>query len=927
MGIRPNDFFAKTFLSFTLVCFLIGKTAGQNTIRKYLSGTDKDHTVEWKFKCTAGRNSGSWKYIPVPSCWEMQGFGTYHYGWAENFKENESGLYQFNFNSDPSWKNKTVRIVFEGSMTDTEVKINGTLAGPIHRGSFYRFKYDITKLIKQTNMLEVRVDKISADTSVNRAERMSDFWVFGGIHRPVYLEILPKQFIDWVAIDAKADGTFTANIYTENITSATSIDAQVLTLSGEPVGEAFSSTLSKGSFTTINTKIDRPRTWNPEQPNLYKVRITLTGKKGVLHTVTEKFGFRTVEFREKDGFYVNNQRVIFKGINRHTFWPTSGRTTSKEISILDVNLIKDMNMNAVRMSHYPPDDHFLDVCDSLGLFVLDELTGWQKKYDTPVGRKLLKEMIMKDVNHPSIIIWDNGNEGGNNHELVSDYALYDPQKRKVIHPWNIFQGTDTQHYKSLGCCVGSLYNGEHVFFPTEHLHGLYDGGHGAGLNEHWQLMKSNPLSAGVFLWVFADEGIVRHDENNRIDVVGNNAPDGIVGPYREKEGSFFTVKEIWSPVVMMENKLPANFDGTLSVKNEYLYTNLDKVKFQYRMETLGGPHNKKRIVLEEGLFNGPDVLPMEYGKIKIPPTMLKQAELLSLKAIDQTGREIYTWSWALKHPREITADLVSDAGSGKTNAEENSNSIELRANNVSITIDRLTGVITNVANQKGTISFNGGPVLAVGSGKVTNVKHYPAANDHVVEISLSGEMKRIVYVMKSNGVLKIDYSYSVYDLPGTKTFDYLGVNFNYPEKNVTGVKYAGRGPYRVWKNRLKGNRFGVWEKPYNNTVTGESWNYPEFKGYYNEFNWVVIETTEQPFTLLTETDNLFLRLYTPEKPKGAKNDNTSPPFPGGDISILHAISPMGTKFDGAENHGQEGAKNKVGWEWISGTIYLDFTPE
>ena len=105
---------------------------------------------------------------------------------------------------------------------------------------------------------------------------------------------------------------------------------------------------------------------------------------------------------------------------------------------MDVKLMKEMNMNAVRMSHYPPDQHFLDVCDSLGMFVLDELTGWQAKYDTIVGRKLVKELVVRDVNHPSIVIWDNGNEGGFNFALDGDYAKYDPQDRLVIHPWEHF---------------------------------------------------------------------------------------------------------------------------------------------------------------------------------------------------------------------------------------------------------------------------------------------------------------------------------------------------------------------------------------------------------------------------------------------------------------------------------------------------------
>ena len=104
-----------------------------------------------------------------------------------------------------------------------------------------------------------------------------------------------------------------------------------------------------------------------------------------------------------------------------------------------------------------------------------------------------------------------------------------------------------------------------IHLPTEFLHGLYDGGHGAGLNDYWEKIRHSDLGAGGFLWVFADEGVVRTDKGGILDTDGNHAPDGIVGPYREKEGSFYTIQEIWSPVQIMTAALTADFDGTLDV--------------------------------------------------------------------------------------------------------------------------------------------------------------------------------------------------------------------------------------------------------------------------------------------------------------------------------------------------------------------------
>ena len=119
----------------------------QKTEIQYLSGTDKDHTVNWDFYCTKGRNSGQWSAIKVPGHWEFQGFGAFNYGQKEKVYNDEKGLYKYQFSLPKEWRQKTINLVFEGSMTDTEVKINGKSAGITHQGAFYRFKYDVTGLL------------------------------------------------------------------------------------------------------------------------------------------------------------------------------------------------------------------------------------------------------------------------------------------------------------------------------------------------------------------------------------------------------------------------------------------------------------------------------------------------------------------------------------------------------------------------------------------------------------------------------------------------------------------------------------------------------------------------------------------------------------------------------------------------------------
>jgi hypothetical protein len=566
-----------------VLIFLCQTASAIETQRVYLSGRGKDDAVPWKFLCTTGALSGFWTNIPVPSNWDVKGFGHLTYKKDYSNSITECGLYEREFSAPKSWKDERVFLVFEGAMTDTSAKLNGRSVGPTHQGGFYRFKYEVTDKLKlgSKNKLEVTVAKHSANESVNKAERLADYWVFGGIYRPVYLEVVPQQFIGRVAIDARADGSFAMEVFLNGVGEADVVEAQVVTVEGRKVGEPFGVPALAGLGrlkAELQTQVASPKLWTAETPNLYRVEVRLKRGKEVLHTFTERFGFRTFEVRDGDGLYLNGQKLILKGVNRHSAWPDSGRCLSEAVHRLDIETIKAMNGNAVRMSHYPPDVKFLDLCDELGLYVLDELAGWHNQYDTDIGTKLVEAMVTRDVNHPSILFWDNGNEGGSNPELDRVFHEFDPQKRRVLHPWALHSGVNTAHYlaytnaevaasgepmyyhpkENAELLNTNLPNGW-IYMPTEFMHGLYDGGAGAGLADYWSMMMSYSNCAGGFIWVFADEGIRNPRGGDasspdsatvasqllRMDTAGNQAPDGIVGPYREREGSFYAIQEVW----------------------------------------------------------------------------------------------------------------------------------------------------------------------------------------------------------------------------------------------------------------------------------------------------------------------------------------------------------------------------------------------
>jgi hypothetical protein len=906
--------------TFSLVSF------PQKTEIKYLSGTDKDHTVTWDFFCTKGMNSGKWSTIQVPSNWEFQGFGAYNYGQNEKIFNDEKGLYKYQFNIPKNWKKKTVFLVFEGSMTDTEVKVNGKSAGSIHQGAFYRFRYDVTKLLipGSKNLLEVTVSKESEDKSINKAERRGDFWVFGGIYRPVYLEAYPSEFIDRVAIDAKADGTFKMDAYLSGILKANLLEAQLQTTDGKKFGAPVTIAITPGQEKSIvSGTFSNPSLWNPEQPNLYDVVVSLKNGKKIIHQEKQRFGFRTVEVKPGDGIYVNSQKIVFRGVCRHTAWPTSGRCSSKELSILDVNLMKDMNMNAVRMSHYPPDQHFLDVCDSLGMFVLDELTGWQAYYSTEVGKKLVKELVVRDVNHPSILLWDNGNEGGFNKDLREEYAKYDPQNRQVIEPWAKLNGMDTKHYPGYKYVDNALNNGNLIYFPTEFLHGLYDGGLGAGLDDYWNLLGSKSLSAGGFLWVFADEGVARKDLKDSIDNHGNNAPDGILGPYREKEGSFYTIREIWSPVKITTDRIDEHFDGKIRVSNRFLYSNLKQCKFSCELVRFKGKFpgfELQRVSLD---VPSPDLAVGYSGYLRIGlPQKWNEYDVLYLTASDPSGRLINKWSWNISGPDELKSRIVSTTPDEVTGSDKGE-FLVLSSGKTTVQFSKKTGMLTQVSVDNKIVPLNNGPKFVGDTLTFKEIKFMQSGKNGVIEITYNKSPECFArWTMLPGGWLEL-----AYQLHPIGKSNYAGITFDYPENLVKSATLLANGPYHVWKNRLKGTEFGLFNKTYNNTVTGETWNYPEFKGYYGNFYAVQIQSKELPVTIVSSTSDLYLHLFTPQPAKFAKGGVT-PPFPSGSISILHGISAIGTKFTKPEAEGPQSQMNEYlsADKPLSGRLYFYFGP-
>ena len=898
------------------------------TQRQYLSGHGCDDMVQWDFLCSDGRNSGKWTKIGVPSCWELQGFGTYQYGMRFYGKAtpegiaDEKGKYKTEFMLPQEWAGRQIQLVFEAAFTEIHVEINGRKAGNgTYQGGFTRHTIDVSDRVffgSKKNRLEVEVLKESTNPQVNLAERRADYWNFGGIWRPVFIISKPSQNIQRVAIDAKADGRFMADVFLNRAVNGSKVSVDIIDANGKKVVTSPTYIVASDKA-KVEFRTESPKLWNAEQPNLYTAVFTLKDAEGhTLHLERQKFGFRTIEYRhtyngdKEDGVFINGQKVIFKGVNRHSFRPESGRTLSKQKNIEDVLLIKSMNMNAVRLSHYPADPEFLDACDSLGLYVECEQPGWHKAHETIVGSQIVEEMVTRDVNHPSIIFWSNGNEGGFNYELEPVFAQFDPQQRVVLYPWANRNGFETKHYRSWGETADYMRQKE-IFMPTEFLHGLYDGGHGAGLKDYWKLMMSNPRCAGGFLWDLMDQAVDRTDQNGILDPVGNFGSDGIVGPHMEKEGSFYTIREVWSPVQVLY------FDsGAFTIQNCYNFINLKDCHFSYRLLKMPAYGEKDVKVIKEVKLPSPNTAPGEKAQLKIERT---DADVIELTAIDPYGKEIFTWGH--RHMVKLGTGNLSKRNLHKNTQKysytEDTNQLLVQDGNRQYAFSKKTGRLIGVSVGDKKLSFSNGPRFVAAKRadrsqdgfynhddskafqKKTQYTEYPdqgafdsfTFSDSTLVVNyLHGSINTVTWRFLADGgvYMNVDYYFN-------GVVDLMGICFDYPETMMKSKQWVGKGPYRVWQNRQEGPQYGLWKNDYNDPIPGESWEYPEFKGYFSNVNWMKLNTSEGTIGIELMTGKV--GVYTPRDGR----DHILYTLPETGISILKAIPAVRNKVNTTDLNG------------------------
>ena len=568
--------------------------------------TDQQETLSlngiWKFnwnETIEGRTKGfeavgyddsSWKTMPVPGMWELNGFGdplyvNVGYAWRGHYENNPPyppternyvGQYRRTFEVDPSWIGKQICLCIGSATSNVRVWVNGQMVG-YSEDSKLEARFDITKYVKAgKNEIALEIFRWCDGTYLED----QDFWRFSGIARGVYAYTREKERIEDVNIAAGMDGNFT--IKSEVTKGISKLEYQILDKNGKCV--ASGETAPKKLKAVANGSVSSPALWSAETPNLYTLKVNAFSKAGLVESTSIDFGFRTVEIKNAQ-LLVNGKPILIKGVDRHELNENKGYVLSEADMIRDIRVMKELNINAVRTSHYPNDPLWYSLCDKYGLYVVDE--GNIESHGMGYGEATLakredfkaahlvrdRRMVLRDINHPSVIVWSLGNEAGNGPNFMASYdwiKAYDPTRPVQYERADDDYNTDIicPMYRSPEWCVKYCEsNPAKPLIQCEYAHAM--GNSMGNFKEYWDIIRKYPNYQGGFIWDFEDQAIIWPSK-----VPGNDhifAFGGDFNGYDASDGSF-------------------NCNGVIAADRSY-HPHSYEVRYQYRniLSTLASP--------------------------------------------------------------------------------------------------------------------------------------------------------------------------------------------------------------------------------------------------------------------------------------------------------------------------------------------------
>ncbi|HUQ59569.1 glycoside hydrolase family 2 TIM barrel-domain containing protein [Lentzea sp.] len=928
-----------------------------------------DLTGTWRFKHVtrpadrdqnfwrADYDDSGWATLPVPSNWQLHGYDapiylnvTYPWWGANGQNENAQppfapqrvnpvGQYRRTFTLPSTWQGRRVHLHFEGVKAGFYLWVNGTKVG-YREGSYTPAEFDVTDHVRAgSNLVAVEVFKYPDGDWLEDQDMIR----LSGIFRPVWLYSLPPVHLrDFTITTPLRDNYTNADLVVAvavrnnggQQSGGLTVETQLYDQNRQPVWPEPLRTAvnapSPGQETTARgaKAVQGPRLWSAEHPNLYTAVLTLRDPSGaVTQTVSARVGFR--EFALVNGLMrINGQPVSLRGTNRHEMHPDRGTALTREDMVRDITVMKQLNINSVRTSHYPNNTIWYELADEYGLYVVDETNlethGIRDDYPdskadwTSAVLDRAAQMVHRDKNHPSVIMWSLGNEagGGSNFVAMRDWIrAADPTRVIQYEGDNRPQVSDIRSamYESPAGVLNRARSTSDTrpYVMIEYTHSM--GNSTGNLKEYWDVIRANPVLQGGWIWDFVDQALTWRTASGVTYLAyggdwGDNpndgafCGDGIVTPDRRISGKAVEVKQVYQAIVVAAG---SSFD-TVRITNEHLFTNVNEFVVDWALVADG-------TVVQSGQLTSAqaDVPPLSTRTVQLPvqrpanPAPGAEHFLrLSFKL-----RTAAPWAGAgfevakqqlpvnLSSPPVVPTPVTSVP---VVTATETGDRITVTGQDFSVVIAKATGLITSY-DALGMRLLNSGPVPNfwraptdndVGNGHPSRNATWRNAganrtvsrvvldrpSDRAARVTVSGTLPTstvstftTTYTVYGNGEIKVDNFLH----PGSSSLPYLpevGTMLFVPGE-LSRLRYYGRGPHENQWDRKTGSDVGV----YSSTVAEQWTGYlrPQENGNKTDVRWVAL-TNGSGRGLLAYAEPLLevnASYFTPEDlSKGVRHD-------------------------------------------------------
>ena len=738
----------------------------------------------WKFNFVKDHNKrpanffalkyddSQWKDFPVPGLFELNGYGdaTYKnigYAWATQFDPNPpyiselnnyTGSYRRTFELPKDWKGKDVYFHVGSATSNLTLWVNGKYVG-YSEDSKVAAEFNISKYLKPgKNLIAMQVMRW-CDGSYFEDQ---DFWRFTGIAREVYLYARPKLHAADIRLNAALENNYQDGVLNYKVSlkgGKTDVAFTLYDKDGKQIAQA---TGAQGVI-----KVPKVNAWTAETPYLYKAYITLKNKQGAAEVIPQKVGFRNVEIKNAQ-LLVNGQPVLVKGADRHEMDPDGGYVVSLERMIQDIKIMKQLNINAVRTSHYPCDPRWYDLCDEYGIYITAEANleshgmGYEEKSLAKFPEYILPHIERNEgnvkplINHPSVIVWSLGNECGYgvNFEKAYDWVKACDTTRPAQYERGGYDSkTDIYCPMYIGYEESESYcksNGTKPYIQCEYAHAM--GNSEGGFKEYWDLIRKYPKYQGGYIWDFVDQGL--RDKSpitgKEIFTYGGDygrypASDynfncnGILAPNRRLNPHAYEIQYV------LQNVWIKDFDaenGSFNVYNENFFKNIDDLSLTatlfangVKLTTVAIPDTKgiapqaTKLVKSEALKSAIEKAEAEHATEEITINFAFASD--GSQPLVDKGQVMARQQIVLNGYEFDKVDAPANTGS-KIEVEETNSYVKVSAERMSVTIGKKTGMIDY-------LDVDGEPMLKFRESMTPEFWRAPTDNDYGA--SLQKKMK------------------------------------------------------------------------------------------------------------------------------------------------------------------------------------------